>query len=364
MNILFVEPFYTGSHKSFADQLKKYSTHDITLLTLEGKFWKWRMYGAAMTLAQQYVDAHLAPDLIVVTDMLDLPTFLSGIRQVLPSTTKVISYFHENQLTYPWQADSKDKQLQRDLHYGMMNYHTAYASDSILFNSNYNMDTFYAALSTLLDRMPDHKHTSILNALQNKSYVMHLGLELNAIKQTEPTKSHDRPLILWNHRWEHDKNPELFFKGLKHLQAQKIPFDLAILGESYKRMPTCFQEAQSDFEDELIHYGFADYERYIELLNTADILPVTSNHEFFGISVMEAIFCGATPLLPNRISYPELYDPLTNPEIFYDSDQDFIFQLAVLARSWQGRKHYNHLATSYDWHSRQPYYDEFFNRHR
>ena len=37
-----------------------------------------------------------------------------------------------------------------------------------------------------------------------------------------------------------------------------------------------------------------------------DIIPVTSNHDFFGISVMEAVFCNVWPILPDRLSYKEL----------------------------------------------------------
>ncbi len=48
-------------------------------------------------------------------------------------------------------------------------------------------------------------------------------------------------------------------------------------------------------------YGYveslADYAR---LLWRADILPVTSQHDSFGASVVEAIYCGVYPLLPRR----------------------------------------------------------------
>ncbi len=291
MNILFVEPFYSGSHKHFADQLQKYSRHSIRHLTLEGKFWKWRMYGAAITLGKMFLASDHQPSLIVVTDMLDLPVFLGTIRHKLDANVRVITYFHENQMTYPWQSDSVDKQLQRDYHYGMMNYHTAMVADHNLYNSYHNMNSFFDALEALLKRMPDHQHTAYLGDMRVRSSVMPLGLELDALVDppSSETKTEMPPLILWNHRWEHDKNPEDFFDALKSLKENKINFRLAVLGQAFKTTPSIFNEVPELFFKELIHFGYAEYEDYRRLLNEADILPVTSHHEFFGISATS--FC-------------------------------------------------------------------------
>lgn len=361
MHIVFIEPFYSGSHKFFADQLKKYSSHDITLITLEGKHWKWRMYGAAMTLATKFLDLSLKPDMIIVTDMLDLPTFLGSVRRSLDPNVPIINYFHENQLAYPWKEGHKDKAQKRDRHYGMMNYHSAYVSDHVLFNSAYNMTSFLDGLELLLNKMPDYSHTAQLQLLKEKCQVMPLGLELRKTASNMTViPSDNAPLILWNHRWEHDKNPKVFFDALAHLKSQHIPFRLALVGESYKQIPELFAKAKDLYSEELIHYGYASYDDYVKLLHQADILPVTSNHEFFGISVMEAIHCGATPILPNRLCYPQLYDIENNPEIFYNTTAEFIETLVLLCNSAPLRKSYKKLTDYYDWDSIAPIYDAFF----
>ncbi|SVE34272.1 uncharacterized protein METZ01_LOCUS487126, partial [marine metagenome] len=51
VNILLVEPYFTGSHKQWVLGFKKYSKHDVRLLVIKGQFWKWRMHGGAVTLA-------------------------------------------------------------------------------------------------------------------------------------------------------------------------------------------------------------------------------------------------------------------------------------------------------------------------
>ena len=70
-------------------------------------------------------------------------------------------------------------------------------------------------------------------------------------------------------------------------------------------------------ETNIVHFGFCEsFSEYAQWLWKADILPVTSNQDFFGISIIEASYCETYPLLPERLSYPELFDIKTNSEIF------------------------------------------------
>lgn len=369
MNILLIEPFYAGSHKHFADQLCRHSRHAIQLLTLPGKYWKWRMYGGAITLGEQFIEGGYQPDVILVTDMLDLSVLLATVRRHLSPDVPIVCYFHENQMAYPWHPDSKDLVHERDLHYGMMNYQNALAADWNLFNSAYNMTSLYDELKAFLKKMPDYKHTPLVDDLRRKSSVMALGLELDGlVKDRADVPNEDgltkkAPLILWNHRWEHDKNPEDFFEALLALKAKAVPFRLAVLGEQYPAMPDIFKAVPSLFEEQLVAYGYGDYDTYLHWLNETDILPVTSNHDFFGISVMEAVHCGATPLLPKRLTYPDLYDAKAHPEFFYDTQKDLIHRLTQLCQTYKSgpRDRYHYLTAKYDWSVMGPCYDDFFD---
>jgi hypothetical protein len=50
MKILLIEPYHTGSHAAWASGFATHSRHFVSTLTLPGRFWKWRMHGAAVTL--------------------------------------------------------------------------------------------------------------------------------------------------------------------------------------------------------------------------------------------------------------------------------------------------------------------------
>ena len=101
MNITLIEPFFSGSHAAWATGYAQHSGHNIDILSLSGNYWKWRMHGGAVTLAKKFLESGAKPDPLLVTDMLDLTTFLALTRQKTARLPAAI-YFHENQICYPW----------------------------------------------------------------------------------------------------------------------------------------------------------------------------------------------------------------------------------------------------------------------
>ena len=165
MKILIIEPYFEGSHKSWSLELQKFSSHTIELLTLPGRHWKWRMHGGAVTLAQKYNDLNFTADLILTSDMLNLPLFKS-----IAKTDKIpiIMYFHENQITYPWSPNDRDISKGRDHHYGFINYSSALVSDYNLFNSDFHRNSFTDALKNFLSNFPDFNDYGNIDIIKNK----------------------------------------------------------------------------------------------------------------------------------------------------------------------------------------------------
>jgi glycosyltransferase involved in cell wall biosynthesis len=127
------------------------------------------------------------------------------------------------------------------------------------------------------------------------------------------------PLIIWNHRWEFDKNPKDFFDALDAVLDRGLNFRLALLGENFQVVPKEFIAAKERYRNRVIWYGYEpSREKYREWLIQGTIVVSTAKQENFGISVIEAIHYGCIPLLPDRLSYPEII-----PKAFHD---DFLYQ--------------------------------------
>jgi glycosyltransferase involved in cell wall biosynthesis len=362
LKILLIEPYYTGSHKKWANDYRRLSNHNVKILSLKGQFWKWRMHGGAVTLANKFNKINWRPNLIIATDMLDFTTFLSLTRKKTYNIPAII-YFHENQISYPWSPNDIDVKKNRDSHYGFINYSSALSSDHILFNSNYHMNTFVNELNPFLKNFPDHNELDSINIIKRKSKTLHLGLDLKRF-DLKKIKKKEKPSILWNHRWEYDKNPELFFSILEKVKNEGYKFNLIVIGENFSQSPEIFDRAKKNFKDELIHWGYAKtFELYAELLWRADILPVTSNQEFFGISVMEAIYCGNWPILPNRLTYPELLPEVNHKENIYQDEKDLYKKIinAIVNIENIRKTKLSSIASKFSWDIMVPVYDDFFS---
>jgi glycosyltransferase involved in cell wall biosynthesis len=366
MKILLLEPYFTGSHKRWAEEYRQFSGHEVEILSLSGNHWKWRMHGGAISLANLGLTAGFnskerKPDLILATDMLDLNVFLSLTRewsQDIPSAM----YFHENQLNYPWSPADEDVKLQRDNHYAFINYSSALAANHVFFNSQYHREAFLEELPKFLKAFPDNNNMSTFAIISKKSSVLPLGLNLKKLDESKPGKFQPprRAVVLWNHRWEYDKNPERFFSALFEIADRGIDFNLIVLGESYEKRPAIFDVAREKLADKILHFGYAEsYNDYGKWLWMADLLPVTSNQDFFGASIIEAMYCNVVPFLPKRLAYPEHIPAQFHSTFFYDEDdlvnkiQRRIWDVGYL-RVMNTRQY----AEKYDWSNLVGMYDE------
>ncbi len=323
--VLYLDPYHGPSHSALSGALARASRHQVTLLTMPPRKWKWRMRGAALAFEPRIRALEEPPELLVATDMLNLPELLGLLRDHFPPRLPVITCFHENQLTYP--LPSRDE---RDFHFGLVNIHTALASDRVVFNSAFHRDEFLEAVPGLLRLMPDHRPEGVAERIRARSEVLALPVEAEPDPPPAPVREREN-LILWNHRWEDDKNPEAFFDAIRTLDRRGAEFGLVVLGQSFSGVPACFAAARRDLAHRIVRWGYLpSREAYLQEAARCRIVVSTANHEFYGLAVREAIRLGCYPLLPRRVVYPELVGG--RREYLYDTQEELAARLeSVLA---------------------------------
>ena len=391
LDILFLEPFYGGSHREFADGLVQHSRHRIELHTLPARFWRWRMRGAALHFARAVV-CPANYDLLLVTDLMNVADLKAVWGAECPP---IILYVHENQLSYP-----KPEGEQRDFQFAFTDIASALAADVMVFNSRYHRDAYFAVLPEVLRRMPEYEPAWIPDALVAKARVLYPGCRLPA-SSVEPAPggatalpAADRrrtagawpapssasagpaatsapaesrpvgatgaagaagrqpcaadiaataaaparcavragpPLVIWNHRWEFDKRPAAFFAALRKVQRAGVAFQVALLGENAQYVPQEFIAARKWLGERVVRYGYLpSREAYLQWLGRGSVVVSTAIQENFGISVVEAVAAGCHPLLPNRLAYPEVIPAAYHEACLYDDDEDLARRLTAL----------------------------------
>jgi len=230
--------------------------------------------------------------------MVDLAT-LKGLHPRL-ANIPVIYYFHENQFAYPvskQQHDSVDPQ--------MVQLYGAIAANKIVFNSNYNRESFLSGIDKLLSILPDEVPSNVTDELRRKSQILPV-----AIKPIETQENKIPNLILWNHRWEYDKAPDVFADALIKLNNQGIDFKLALLGERPNKSPAALLRIENDLRSKIIINQKVNKKEYQQYLSQSSIVVSTAIHEFQGLAILEAVSAGAVPAVPDSLCYKEQYSDI------------------------------------------------------
>jgi glycosyltransferase involved in cell wall biosynthesis len=362
LTIWLLNPYHTGSHRAWAEGYAAHSRHAVRVLSMQGYFWKWRMQGGALELAEQ-AKAALAegprPDALLATSMTNLPAFLALTRRALGNVPAVL-YMHENQLTYPTPPGAK-----RDLTYGAIQHLSSLAADRVCFNSDYHLRAWFDELPRLLKHFPDYTHLETVDTARAKSCVLPVGCDLGRYdgyggrRGDAETRREEAPLILWNQRWEFDKDPATMLAALYALAEEGFPFRVALAGENFRVQPAEFTEARQRLGPRLVHFGYAEDEAaYARLLWEADVVLSTAVHEFFGVGVVEAVYCGATPVLPRRLSYPELIPATFHARCLYDDYPGLLARLRACTTCPEPLPALRGAMARFDWSALGPVYDD------
>ncbi len=325
MKFLFLEPFYGGSHRDFADGWVVHSRYRMDLVTLPARFWKWRMRGAALYFAKKIQNSS-GYDGLIVSNLMSLSDLKALWGTDCP---RALVYFHENQLSYPLPPGETT-----DYQFGFTDVTTGLAADRVLFNSQTHMNSFFDSLPGFIGMMPEYLPKWITEDIKAKSEVLYPGCnyppgpaDLRLWDLAKP------PLIIWNHRWEFDKGPETFFAALDSVLSRGHEFRLALLGENFQVVPKPFLSARERLGERIVQYGYVEAkEDYVDWLKRGTVVVSTAIQENFGISIVEAVRYGCYPLLPKHLSYPELIPKRYQDDCLYRTEEELVEKLCLILR--------------------------------
>ncbi|RJP85285.1 MAG: DUF3524 domain-containing protein [Desulfobacteraceae bacterium] len=320
---------------------------------MPGENFRWRMLGAALYMAG-HIPSLDQYDGVIVTSLFNLADFKALIG---PSCPPVMVYFHENQLTYPQPKGDRSAFM-----LGMINITTALVADQVVFNSNTHREAFLSAVPEFLNRGKDFRPEGITDKIRSKSFVLYPGITLPRQEKVVARTQNSPPLIIWNHRWGFDKNHRLFFSVLEELNAQGLDFQVALMGENFSKIPEEFVRAREILKDRIVAFGYvASREDYIRWLKKGTVVVSTAIQENFGMSVIEAVIMGCFPLLPNRLSYPEILPAEFHAHCLYKNRNDLLEKLSRIITDVQGfsgiQTRLSERMASFLWENMIPAYD-------
>ena len=317
MRILLVEPYFGGSHRAWADGYAGSTSHDVVMITHEARFWKWRMQGAHLTLAEEAAESlDGPPDVVLASSMMDVAAFVGATRHTI-ATAPIAVYFHESQFNYPLSPLDRS-----DLSYPMTNWSSAAVADLVVFNSEFHRASFFEEADRFLRQFPDRPHRDLAGDVEKRSEVLPVGIDTSRFGMRQAAD--DPPLVVWNQRWEHDKGPDELVVLFEGLVEAGVDFSAAVVGERFVSSPPAFDRLPDLLGDRLAVFGFVPDAEYADLLSRADVVVSTAHQEFFGVAVVEAMYAGAFPVLPNRLVYPERIPTTHHDRCLYDTADQLV----------------------------------------
>ena len=298
MKILAMEPFDRGSHRHFRQILTRHSKHCWHWIANDATPWKWSMrVGGLLPLGNFPI-----PDVLFCTSLLDVAAARVQVEGKIGKRLPTVLYMHENQVEYP--ANPSRDRDERDVHFALTNLNSIFAADLVLWNSRWNLESFLNGILKVVEPCRGIPFDDLEARVRARSNVAWCPVEVPKPEYPSPIEAADSPLVVWPHRHEHDKGPDLLLDLARSHQGNSIRW--ALLGERFDQVPEGIKRFREEFAHSIVFDGCPSRNIYESILGSADWVCSTARHEFFGLAVVESMFAGCMPWVPSGLSYREL----------------------------------------------------------
>ena len=102
-----------------------------------------------------------------------------------------------------------------------------------MFNSRFHEQSVFDALPPFLAHFPEYNELGTIGGLEAKSSVIPVGIDGDWLagggeQRARATANGEPPLVIWNQRWEYDKNPGQFLDAIRNVATRGTAFRLAL----------------------------------------------------------------------------------------------------------------------------------------
>lgn len=183
------------------------------------------------------------------------------------------------------------------------------------------------------DNLTPYLSTAKIQQLVDKSVVVDLPYHFQDIEKSPMYKKVGKRKVLLNHRLDPDKNYIIVLETLLQLLSEGEDFQVILCGApSGSKAAAVVHKYLNLLGDRVLFYGFvSDRKDYVHWLELSDIVVCASTQETFGISVLEAVRAGCTPLVANSGSFKDIFR--NYPEFTFSNEIDLKEKLRLLLRS-------------------------------
>lgn len=144
---------------------------------------------------------------------------------------------------------------------------------------------------------------------------------LSAVRRILPPNQRLK-VIIFPHRWDREKRPDVFMDMMDKLWERRQDFEVIITTSRptfHSNDPALIDQlARSKFYHRVL--AGLTKEQYYGCLNQARVFVSTAEEENFGYCVVEAATLGCSPVVPNRLSHPEVLNQ--DPRFLYDTSDE------------------------------------------